>query len=64
MSKGKIFFQYDARTELKNMDDESVPVTDVGPAMFSSEQVAALDLDTWHVLQNYEMLDLVFISIY
>lgn len=29
---------YDARTELKNMDDESVPVTDVGPAMFSSEQ--------------------------
>lgn len=50
ISKGKIFFQYDARTELKNMDDESVPVTDVGPAMFSSEQVAALDLDTWHVL--------------
>lgn len=50
MWKGKLFFQYDARTELKNMDDESVPVTDVGPAMFSSEQVAALDLDTWHVL--------------
>lgn len=46
MSKGKIFLQYDARKELKNMDDESVPVTDVGPAMFSSEQVAALDLDT------------------
>lgn len=25
------------------MDDASVPVTDVGPAMFSSEQVAEVD---------------------
>ncbi|XP_062611577.1 uncharacterized protein LOC134273392 [Saccostrea cucullata] len=36
---------YDARTELKNMDDESVPVTDVGPAMFAPEQQNGVSFD-------------------
>lgn len=31
------------------MEDESVPVTDVGPAMFAPEQVVRVEVDNSHL---------------